>query len=70
MAGLLAFGLIVLLLGPFVGLMAFLITYGEYSRHQFPKRRLMAMSLQTAAVSMAAMLALVLVAGLIWMVIR
>lgn len=60
------FVLLGLFFSPFVGAMAFLITYGEYARHQFEKRRLIVMSLQAAVVSVAVILALIVVAGLLW----
>ncbi len=59
------FVLLGLFFSPFAGAMAFLITYEEYSHHQFERRRLIAMSLEAAVVSMAVILALMIVAALI-----
>ncbi len=59
------FLLLGLVFSPFAGAMAFLITYDEYSRHQFERRRLVAMSLEAAAVTVVVILALMIVAALL-----
>jgi len=59
------FVLLGLAFSPIAGAMAFLITYEEYSHHQFARRRLLAMSLEAAAVAMAVILALMVAAALL-----
>lgn len=60
------FGLFVILglvFGAFAGAMAFLITYDEYSRHQFHRGRLLKSSFEAACVAFVVILGLSLVAG-------
>ncbi len=59
------FMLLGLVFTPVVGAMAFLITYGEYSRHQPGRRRCIRLALESAVVSMVLILALVLAAALL-----
>lgn len=48
----------------FVGaLMAFLITYGEYSRHYMTKKRVVKISLETASVIFAVLFITAIAAG-------
>jgi len=47
-------------------LMAFLITYGEYSRHFMAKRRALKISLETASVVFAIFIVVAIIAGFIF----
>ncbi len=53
-----AFGLV-------ASLMAFLITYGEYSRHFMAKKKVLKISIETASIIFAVFLAIAFVAGFI-----
>ncbi|MGQ9677370.1 MAG: hypothetical protein ACUVX1_17030 [Chloroflexota bacterium] len=49
--------------GPLAGIMAFLITYEEYSHHHLPRRELLKASLQAACAGFVAILVLAVVVG-------
>jgi hypothetical protein len=51
--------------GLFAALMAFLITYGEYSRHFMAKTRALKISLETASVIFVLFFAIAIVAGFV-----
>ena len=52
-----------LVFGLFAALMAFLITYGEYSRHLMAKSRALKISLETASVVFAAFIVIAITAA-------
>lgn len=61
--GLGLFLVIGLVFGVLAGLMAFLITYEEYSHHQFDQRRLVRVSLEAAGFAFVVIVVLAFAAG-------
>ena len=62
-AGLGLFLVVGLVFGVLAGMMAFLITYEEYSHHQFDRATLIRRSLETAVVAFVVILVLALAIG-------
>lgn len=60
------FVIIALSFGFVGGLMAFLITYGEYSRHFMTKKRVVKISLETASVIFAVLFMTTVVAAYVF----
>ena len=56
------FAVLALALAPIAGVMAFLITYEEYSHHGLPRSRVMRISLETAVVASVA-IAIIMIAA-------
>lgn len=59
------FILLGLAFGPLAGLMGFIITYEEYSHHHLERRKLMVLCLQSAVTAFAAVLGILIVAGVV-----
>jgi hypothetical protein len=57
------FAMFGLVFGPLAGIMAFLITYEEYSHHHFPGKKAMMLSAQAGVVAFLAIFCLLLLAG-------
>jgi len=59
--------ILAILFGSLASLMAFLVTYGEYERHNFPKGRLIRESLRAALVSFVFLFGLTVIAGYLFL---
>jgi len=59
--------ILAVLFGSLASVMAFLVTYGEYERHNFPKGRLIRESLRTALVAFVFLFVLAVIAGYLFL---